>query len=451
MISTTSRPRPDEPVQQVVQGVHARRPSLRRPRHRAGAVAAAQAVSAARRTATARSGRSGPSSSKRTAKHCAGAGAAERSCARPCPATRRAGGRCSDDQRGRRWRRSPSFQSSSAEMPLAASVITSRCCSGVIGSPSTSGAQRPGPGRRRTGGVEAAGGEPPLQRPVVGDLVGEEGGVSGAAVLRPAPAGCGRPARGVGAAPSGARPHPPRGQPHQRALVAGGEHGLDQLDPPAGPEEPTAARPGRPGPARGCRRPAGPSARPRSRSPARPRAAAGRRAGRRAETGVPGADGQRGGPEAVVGGHVQGSGQVHARSLVARPGIHAPGLRRPPRSLGSVVEAVPATDPVAGGGARDDPGPGARARRRLAGDHRAAAGGRPASLRADRRRGRALRGRRPPAGAAAAGRRASCRSSPSPTRCRSASPGRPWSACARGGTPAWSPTRSPSSTRSTTS
>jgi hypothetical protein len=29
-------------------------------------------------------------------------------------------------------------QSSSAEMPLAASVMTSRCCSGVIGSPSTS-------------------------------------------------------------------------------------------------------------------------------------------------------------------------------------------------------------------------------------------------------------------------------------------------------------------------
>ena len=30
------------------------------------------------------------------------------------------------------------FQSSSAEMPLAASVMTSRCCSGVIGSPATS-------------------------------------------------------------------------------------------------------------------------------------------------------------------------------------------------------------------------------------------------------------------------------------------------------------------------
>ena len=47
------------------------------------------------------------------------------------------GGRCSDTVRST-LAKVARFQSSAAEMPLAASVMTSRCSSGVIGSPSTS-------------------------------------------------------------------------------------------------------------------------------------------------------------------------------------------------------------------------------------------------------------------------------------------------------------------------
>ena len=69
-------------------------------------------------------------------------------------------------------------------------------------------------------------------------------------------------------------------------------------------------------------------------------------------------------------------------------------------------------------------------RRRLEGDHRAAPAGRPPLVRRHRQGGRAVRGRRAPARAAADRRAASCRSSPSPTRCSSASPARRWSASA---------------------
>src|SRR3954469_16220605 len=92
------------------------------------------------------------------------------------------------------------FQSRAAEIPLAASVITSRCCSGVIGSPDTRppaghgrGGGRPGAGEGgagRGGGGWGGGGAPPQRGGGGGgDVRGEDRAHLRAAVL---PSGGGR-------------------------------------------------------------------------------------------------------------------------------------------------------------------------------------------------------------------------------------------------------------------
>ena len=210
-------------------------------------------VSAAPRRATAPTGRS--PRPRRRAPPCTAPHRCRRATVRASsPSQSPRGGRCSDTSRST-LANVAVVQSSSAEMPLAASVITSRCCSGVIGSPSTR-VHGPGPRRRRPGGVEAAGREPPVQRPVVGDLVLKKAAVLGAALLRPG----GRGVRGGDVRRGAVR----RGCASARPTAASAgarrrrKHRLDQLDPPArAGRRSTAPRPGRRAPARRCRRPAG--------------------------------------------------------------------------------------------------------------------------------------------------------------------------------------------------
>ena len=86
-----------------------------------------------------------------------------------------------------------SCQSSTCEMPLAASAMTSRRSSGEAGLAADERDLQARPARRRAGLVELAVGEAPVERGVVGDRLGPEPGQRAAAAVGGGGGGSGSP------------------------------------------------------------------------------------------------------------------------------------------------------------------------------------------------------------------------------------------------------------------